>query len=41
MAALLHFFPAETGQDLVARYAARLAPGNYVILTMGLADGQR
>jgi O-methyltransferase involved in polyketide biosynthesis len=39
MAALLHFFPVETGRDLVARYAARLAPGSYVILTMGLADG--
>jgi hypothetical protein len=39
MAALLHFFPAETGRDVVARYAARLAPGSYVILTMGLADG--
>jgi O-methyltransferase involved in polyketide biosynthesis len=39
MAALLHFFPAETGRELVARYAAALAPGSYVVLTMGLADG--
>jgi hypothetical protein len=39
MAALLHFFPVEAGRDLVARYAAALAPGSYVILTMGLADG--
>jgi len=39
MAALLHFFPLEVGRELVARYAAALAPGSYVILTMGLADG--
>ena len=39
MAALLHFFPLEAGRELVARYAAALAPGSYVILTMGLADG--
>ena len=39
MAALLHFFPVETGRELVARYAAALAPGSYVMLTMGLADG--
>ena len=39
VAALLHFFPVETSQRLVARYAAALAPGSYVILTMGLAEG--
>ena len=39
MAALLHFFPVEASRDLVARYAAALAPGSYLILTMGLADG--
>jgi O-methyltransferase involved in polyketide biosynthesis len=39
MAALLHFFPAATGRELVARYAAALAPGSYVVLTVGLADG--
>jgi O-methyltransferase involved in polyketide biosynthesis len=39
MAALLHFFPAETGRELVARYAAALAPGSYVILAVGLAEG--
>lgn len=39
MAALLHFFPVEAGRELVARYAAALAPGSYVVLTMGLADG--
>jgi hypothetical protein len=26
-------------RELVARYAAALAPGSYVILTMGLAEG--
>jgi O-methyltransferase involved in polyketide biosynthesis len=40
MAALLHFFPVETGQDLVAKYTARLAPGSYVIFTVGLAHGE-
>ena len=35
----MHFFPAGTGRELVARYAAALAPGSYVLLTMGLADG--
>jgi len=40
MAALLHFFPVSVGCDLVAQYAAALAPGSYVILTMGLADGR-
>lgn len=39
MAALLHFFPVRTGRELVARYAAALASGSYVVLTMGLADG--
>jgi O-methyltransferase involved in polyketide biosynthesis len=39
MGALLHFFPVEVGRELVARYAAALAPGSYVILTMGLAEG--
>jgi O-methyltransferase involved in polyketide biosynthesis len=39
MAALLHFFPVETGRELVADYAAALAPGSRVTLTMGLADG--
>lgn len=39
MAALLHFFPAATGRELVARYAAALASGSYVVLTVGLAEG--
>jgi O-methyltransferase involved in polyketide biosynthesis len=40
MAALLHFFPVETGRELVARYTAALAPGSYVVLAMGLAEGR-
>jgi len=40
MGALLHFFPVAVGRDLIARYAAALVPGSYVILTMGLADGR-
>jgi len=40
MAALLHFFPAAVGRDLVTQYAAALAPGSYVVLTIGLADGR-
>ena len=39
MGALLHFFPPDDAQDLVARYAAALAPGSYVVLSVGRADG--
>ncbi len=39
MAALLHFFSVEAARELVARYAAALAPGSYLILTIGLAPG--
>jgi O-methyltransferase involved in polyketide biosynthesis len=39
MAALLHFFPADTARSLVARYVAALAPGSYLVLTMALASG--
>jgi O-methyltransferase involved in polyketide biosynthesis len=41
MGALLHFFDAPSARDLVARYLAALAPGSYVILTVGLAFGER
>ena len=37
--ALLHFFPPDNARDLVARYAAALAPGSYVVLSVGRADG--
>jgi len=36
--ALLHFFPADAARDLVASYVAALAPGSYVVLTVGRGD---
>jgi O-methyltransferase involved in polyketide biosynthesis len=39
MGALLHFFPADEARDLVAGYAAALAAGSYVVLSVGRADG--
>ncbi|MCW2932134.1 MAG: hypothetical protein JWM19_3096 [Actinomycetia bacterium] len=40
MGALLHFFPAQAARELVAGYAAALAPGSYVVLSVGRADGE-
>ena len=34
----LHFFAADAARDLVARYAAALAPGSYVVLSVGRGD---
>ena len=39
MGALLHFFPADAARDLVASYVAALAPGSYVVLSVGRGDG--
>lgn len=39
MGALLHFFPADAARDLVASYVASLAPGSYVVLSVGRGDG--
>jgi hypothetical protein len=39
MGSLLHFFAPQAARDLVARYARALAPGSYLILTMGIASG--
>jgi O-methyltransferase involved in polyketide biosynthesis len=39
MGALLHFFTPEDARGLVARYVAALAPGSYVVLSVGRADG--
>jgi hypothetical protein len=33
MGALLHFYEPQAARDLVARYAAALAPGSYLVLT--------
>ena len=37
---LLHFFAPDDARDLVARYVAALAPGSYVVLSVGRADGE-
>jgi S-adenosyl methyltransferase len=39
MGFLLHFFAPGDAQDLVATYVAALAPGSYVVLSVGRADG--
>jgi S-adenosyl methyltransferase len=39
MGALLHFFTAAAARDLVASYVAALAPGSYVVLSVGRGDG--
>jgi O-methyltransferase involved in polyketide biosynthesis len=39
MGALLHFFPADAARKLVAGYAGALAPGSYLVLSVGRADG--
>jgi hypothetical protein len=39
--AMLHFFDVPDAQDLVASYVAALAPGSYVVLTMGLVAGEK
>jgi O-methyltransferase involved in polyketide biosynthesis len=40
MGFLLHFFAPDAARDLVARYVAALAPGSYVVLSAGRADGE-
>ena len=40
MGYLLHFFLADGARYLVARYVAALAPGSYVVLSAGRADGE-
>lgn len=37
---LLHFFTADAARDLVATYAAALAPGSYLVLSVLHADGE-
>jgi O-methyltransferase involved in polyketide biosynthesis len=38
MGYLLHFFAPDAARDLVARYVAALAPGSYVVLSVGRGD---
>jgi O-methyltransferase involved in polyketide biosynthesis len=40
MGSLLHFFPVEDARDLVRRYVAALAPGSYLIVSVGRSDGE-
>jgi hypothetical protein len=39
MGFLPHFFAPDAARDLVAGYVAALAPGSYVVLSAGRADG--
>jgi O-methyltransferase involved in polyketide biosynthesis len=41
MGFLLHFFTPDAARDLVAQYVAALAPGSYVVLSVGRADSDR
>jgi len=40
MGNLLHFFAPDAARDLVARYVAALAPGSYLVLSVGRGDGE-
>lgn len=40
MGYLLHFFAPDAARDLVASYATQLAPGSFVVLSVGRADGK-
>jgi O-methyltransferase involved in polyketide biosynthesis len=40
MGFLLHFFAPDAARDLVARYLKALAPGSYIVLSVGRADGE-
>jgi hypothetical protein len=41
MGSLLHFFEPDAARDLVARYVAALAPGSYLVLSVGHGTGER
>ena len=41
MGCLLHFFTADDARAMVAAYAAALAPGSYLVLSVGRGDGPR
>lgn len=40
LACILHFMDAQTARDIVATITAALAPGSYVIISVGFAPGQ-
>ena len=39
LGSLLHFFPVDVGQEMVSGYLAALAPGSYVIFSIGRSVG--
>jgi hypothetical protein len=41
LGSLLHLFPVAEGRAVVAGYIAALAPGSYLILSLGRGDGKR
>jgi O-methyltransferase involved in polyketide biosynthesis len=41
MGYLLHFFAPGEARDLVAKYVAALAPGSYVVLSVGRGDSDK
>jgi hypothetical protein len=40
LACVLHFVPADTARDIVAAFTEALAPGSYVIVSVGYARGE-
>jgi O-methyltransferase involved in polyketide biosynthesis len=38
MGSLVHFFPPDTGREVVRRYVAALAPGSFLVLSVGFDD---
>jgi O-methyltransferase involved in polyketide biosynthesis len=41
LGSLLHFFPVEDGRSMLGRYVAALAPGSYVIISVGRGEGEQ
>jgi O-methyltransferase involved in polyketide biosynthesis len=41
LGSLLHFFPPESGRELLSAYLAALAPGSYLILSLGIGEQSR
>jgi O-methyltransferase involved in polyketide biosynthesis len=39
LAGVLHFLPAGTARDVVATFAERIAPGSYLIISVGSGQG--
>ncbi|HEX4611193.1 MAG TPA: SAM-dependent methyltransferase [Urbifossiella sp.] len=40
LTAVLHFLPPDRAKEIVGEYVARLAPGSYVVLSVGCGGGQ-